>query len=285
MSKKNVRWTYENAHTHPGVPELLLLGYDRFQEANGLGDHQHGNCYEIVYVESGKAAWEVNGEAYTTHAGQLFHTRPNELHRGMMNFIEPCTIWWMIFSNPEPHVPWLGLAPEDISHISQQLAVLPRTIEPDPQVRNTFRKLRKILESPTSMGALMTRHYMIDILLLLLNPPVSSSISEDMVQAIHALIDHIDKEPGLRWTNAQLARAVGVSESHFYRLFRSVHGQSPASFVIRTKMEHACRRLENTDTPVTSIAMELGYETSQHFATAFKKYKGVTPREWRLSKS
>ena len=79
----------------------------------------------------------------------------------------------------------------------------------------------------------------------------------------------------------ELARAANVSESHLYRLFRGVHGMPPAEFIERTRIDRACRLLLESSMSVTELALELGFKTSQHFATVFKKYKGVTPSAWR----
>ena len=32
---------------------------------------------------------------------------------------------------------------------------------------------------------------------------------------------------------------------------------------------------------VTALALDLGFSSSQHFAAAFRKHTGTTPREWR----
>ncbi|MFC5447125.1 cupin domain-containing protein [Paenibacillus aestuarii] len=67
-----------------------MLGFDHFQEAAPLNIHQHKRSYEYVFVDSGKVTWEVDGQLFTTHTGQIFHTRPGEWHRARLNFIEPC---------------------------------------------------------------------------------------------------------------------------------------------------------------------------------------------------
>jgi AraC family transcriptional regulator len=41
--------------------------------------------------------------------------------------------------------------------------------------------------------------------------------------------------------------------------------------------------MEYSDKTVTEIAYELGFSSSQHFATAFKRHSGVSPRQFRLA--
>jgi AraC-like DNA-binding protein len=46
-------------------------------------------------------------------------------------------------------------------------------------------------------------------------------------------------------------------------------------------MEQAKQRLAHTDLAITRLALDLGFNTSQHFASAFKRATGLTPSAWR----
>jgi quercetin dioxygenase-like cupin family protein len=73
------RWTFENGRQSllPGLPELHLVGYDHFRKASPLSEHKHPGCYEFVFVEKGKAVWDIKGAPYVTKAGDVFHTVPD----------------------------------------------------------------------------------------------------------------------------------------------------------------------------------------------------------------
>ncbi len=260
-----------------------MLGFDRFQEASPLYDHRHERCYEFVYVENGKVTWEVEDGVYPSHTGQFFHTRPGEWHRARLNFIEPCSIWWMIVISPSERRDWLGFADEDRQRMQASLACLPRIVSADVRVREQFLKLRGLLAQGTEADAFRVRHYVLDLLLHLLYPPVARQIPVDLHEAVLALTGAIEAEPARRWANKELAAKAGVSESHFYRLFQDLHGQSPANYIDRLRMNRACELLRQPGANVTNVAMDLGYKTSQHFATVFKKYIGVSPTQWRAS--
>ncbi|MGE7826636.1 helix-turn-helix transcriptional regulator [Paenibacillus sp. NPDC093718] len=75
------------------------------------------------------------------------------------------------------------------------------------------------------------------------------------------------------WTfsTSQLAAELCLSESYFSRVFRDTAGQSPASYMERARMDLACRLLVQSPASITDIAHDLGYKTSQHFATVFKE--------------
>jgi AraC-like DNA-binding protein len=45
----------------------------------------------------------------------------------------------------------------------------------------------------------------------------------------------------------------------------------------------SCRLSEEAETPITTIALESGYSSSQYFASKFKRLYRMSPREWRKS--
>ena len=82
-------------------------------------------------------------------------------------------------------------------------------------------------------------------------------------------------------TITKLAREVGVNEAKLMHLFKQHVGETIFNYAQRLKMEEAKRLLETTDTSVTEIAFDVGYEYSSNFTTAFRRHFGVTPRSAR----
>ncbi len=74
---------------------------------------------------------------------------------------------------------------------------------------------------------------------------------------------------------------LGMSYRQLSRYFTRVAGMSPKTYQIRARIDEAKRLLTNTDLPITAIAYELGYPSSQHFAGQFKRVAGTTPSAWR----
>ncbi|MGW1420798.1 helix-turn-helix domain-containing protein [Bradyrhizobium sp. TM239] len=79
----------------------------------------------------------------------------------------------------------------------------------------------------------------------------------------------------------ELARTVGLSPSHFSRAFTASTGVSPYEWLSRRRVEQAKQLLETTTSPITAIALELGYCSPNHFASRFRQFTGMCPRDWR----
>ena len=77
-----------------------------------------------------------------------------------------------------------------------------------------------------------------------------------------------------------IAEIAGLSVRSLQRRLAR-EGLSHSEIVEQARYQAATRLLEDTDNRVTDIGFELGYSDSAHFTRAFKRWAGVTPREYR----
>lgn len=78
-----------------------------------------------------------------------------------------------------------------------------------------------------------------------------------------------------------LASELGISSRHFKRRFKSATGDSPLTYLQRVRIEAAKRKLETTRENITEITWQVGYADSNSFRRLFRKYTGLSPREYR----
>jgi AraC-like DNA-binding protein len=62
---------------------------------------------------------------------------------------------------------------------------------------------------------------------------------------------------------------------------KEMAGITPSDFIRNIRLRQACELLKNTDNDVTQIAYSIGFASQTHFSTAFKKFTGMTPTEYR----
>lgn len=55
------------------------------------------------------------------------------------------------------------------------------------------------------------------------------------------------------------------------------------SYIAKLRLDSFCHLLETTDLPIQEIAEKSGFIDSSNYSTVFKKYKGLTPSEYRKS--
>jgi len=80
-----------------------------------------------------------------------------------------------------------------------------------------------------------------------------------------------------------LARDAGVHPVYLARAFRECFGCTPGEYVRQRRIDRACRELTETMRSIAEIAMDAGFASPSHFATAFRKAVGMTPRHYRIS--
>ena len=72
-----------------------------------------------------------------------------------------------------------------------------------------------------------------------------------------------------------------LSTNYLCNLFSSSLGISIHQYIQREKVQVACNLLQHTDRSVSDIALYMGFQTQSNFAAIFKKWKGITPSEYR----
>jgi AraC-like DNA-binding protein len=90
-------------------------------------------------------------------------------------------------------------------------------------------------------------------------------------------------DPAHPWTVAGLATAVGVSRAALARRFTDVVGDPPMAYLTTWRLALAADLLREPDATVTSVARAVGYATPFALSTAFKRVRGVSPRQHRAA--
>ncbi|MNU55538.1 Regulatory protein SoxS [compost metagenome] len=78
-----------------------------------------------------------------------------------------------------------------------------------------------------------------------------------------------------------LAAVAGLSRFHFARAFRKSFGVPPGRYVMQMRIAEAARRLHTTCSPITDVALDLGFSTPGEFSRAFRLAMNCSPREFR----
>lgn len=79
----------------------------------------------------------------------------------------------------------------------------------------------------------------------------------------------------------ELARSVGLSRAHFFRLFHRSTGLAPMTFMNMHRMETCLKSVARRDMPLQDIAVQLGFDTAGNFTRFFSGQQGVSPSKYR----
>ncbi len=100
---------------------------------------------------------------------------------------------------------------------------------------------------------------------------------EQVLESQQWMEDHLSENMSME----NLATQAGISPRHFIRRFRKATGETPLNYLQKIRIEKARKILENAPDTVDEITCAIGYENSSTFRKLFKKYTGLSPREYR----
>lgn len=104
--------------------------------------------------------------------------------------------------------------------------------------------------------------------------------SDPVVGKALRLIHH---DPARQWTVADLAADAGVSRAAFARRFTELVGEPPMAFLTDWRLSLAADLLLEPGATIGSVAYQVGYATPYALSTAFKRVRGISPRQHRLA--
>ena len=91
----------------------------------------------------------------------------------------------------------------------------------------------------------------------------------------------LHEDPARPWTVAELAAQVGVSRATLARRFTELVGESPMAYLTGWRLALAADLLREPATTVGAVARRVGYGSSFALSAAFKRVRGVAPKEAR----
>ena len=102
--------------------------------------------------------------------------------------------------------------------------------------------------------------------------------SKIVVEVTNYLFKHLS-EPV---TVEKIARELCRGRSRLSTDFKKETGENLSDYILKRKVEESKRILRYTDRPAVDIALYLGFSSQSHFSRVFKKYAGLTPKEYRV---
>lgn len=102
---------------------------------------------------------------------------------------------------------------------------------------------------------------------------------------VGAALAALHKRPSHAWTLEDLAREAATSRSVLAERFQHLVGNSPMQYLTQWRMLLAANLLSQSNTPLSRIAEDVGYQTDTAFSRAFRREYGVPPAAWRRAQA
>jgi AraC-like DNA-binding protein len=267
------------------LPGIVLFGrYQHAAAVSAIPPHVHPGKIEICFLERGEQTFRVKGLVHRMRGGDQFFTLPNEVHDTANLPEERGILYWLILK-VEPTRKFLGLSEPQASRLKRELRRMPtRHFRGHPDCARILGEINDLLVEGKKEPARLFPRRQLRLQSLLLHyltltirashQGVHGSASPLMQRVLHYIDAHLNEPIRV----PLLAQVAGLSESRCKIRFKREIGVPPAEFWLRKKIERAILLLKNH--AVTEVAYELGFSSSQYFATVFKRYTLVNPSQF-----
>jgi len=98
---------------------------------------------------------------------------------------------------------------------------------------------------------------------------------------IEAVRRYVEENFGYELALSSIASMFHLNETYLSGLFKQHVGMTFSDYVTQLRMNKAAELLKEGGFKLTDIAMLAGYSSASYFSTSFKKYYGMSPKEYR----
>ncbi len=268
------------------IPEIANFGACQFRQAALTSDNwQQHQGLEIVFMLEGEGCWELGPRRLAQVSGGHALVFPSGLQHRIINGIYPPSKNFWLILEPFAEGRARSFSDEEFREFEQVAA---RQSAPIAFGDAIARKLGEIItrmgDPRVMVGApIVVADLRARIGSLLVDFWQACSLSQevprsDLVeQSEEILREEVDHDIHI----GELARRAGCSRSRLHATFKRELGMSPVDYRQRLKIKRCCELLQSSELPITSIAVDTGFASTQYFARVFRKYLGTTPSDYR----
>ncbi|MBC8164329.1 MAG: helix-turn-helix domain-containing protein [Bryobacteraceae bacterium] len=248
---------------------------------------------EVLYMESGAAAYRVSGREVEVNQGDLF-IMGSHLDHGIQTYITPTIRAVVLYFHPRL-IRGEGATIEGAEYLVPfeiQREGFPHSIPASTgiptEVLDLIRRIHQETADSTPHAQLAMKTYLKMILVLLMNYYAIHAATNGAVvrknrhlERLQPLFDYVDHHYVENISVEQAAGLLRMSKSHFMRFFRAVTGQAFVSHLNRFRIGRAQHLIATTDLTIAAITQDVGFCDQSYFGVVFRRYVGMTPRQYR----
>ena len=237
----------------------------------GIRDH-----YLIHLILAGKGTFQTGGRTWELAPGDLFFVQPNQLNTYAADTQQPWEYCWVGFNGISAHrlASLLPFSEEQPVHHTQRPEEMFKAME------NIYRARGLRVQDETAMVG-----YLYLFIAALMEETGerrlhnTSSSSQYVLNAIKYIQFNYSHDISID----DVAKSVGVSRSHLYRVFMSNVGKSPIDYLTEYRINEACKLLQGGTLSIAEVAISVGFFDQFYFSRVFKRAKGVPPSKYIAS--
>ena len=252
----------------------------KIEDPKGMPCGHYHDDYELYFLVGGSRKCFLSNKIYTIQPNQIMLIEPKKSHQFTANLNIPYERYVMY------------ITPKLLSAIKKENRSL--NFEYGTQVfdlpEDAFLKIIHLLKEiafETSRkdfySADIIKSYIVKLFVLIKRHGNcrSKNTSTESDSRIQLSIDYILNNYSEPITLKKCAGISHMSPNYFSSIFSKVTGTSLKEFLNKTRIENACKLLEQTSYSIAEISQNVGFSTESYFGYVFKSLTGVSPTDYR----
>jgi len=244
---------------------------------------------KIYYVQEGKFEWTINRQPFILYPGDVAIILPRTLFGNKNNVLEIGSFSWIdikVKINQEGQLltgSWSSLSDGEAQAVCNILQMNNSPVlQKFTEAGHIFKSIQSELFNQ-EIGYQARVNHLLDEIFIRMARQFSriSNPGRDFPSTFMKLEHELRRNLSHQWTVDEMAALVGLGTTLFNDKVKSYSGFSPVSYLINIRISEAIKLLKKPDISLTDIALDVGFYSSQHFSTTFKKLTGYTPSQFR----
>ncbi len=245
----------------------------------GLATHSH-KYYEFLIFLSGNASYMVESSSYKAESGDVFVTRPGELHTVSFNSDEPYERHFIQVSRE-----WIEKIPYDLLSGIDRLNYgennrIPSWLAEEYNLKDFFENIHYYMENKVPESEVMIRTYIIQFIAkvntIMLKEPINEESENKLIASIKEYINN-------NFVNGisldELAGHFYMNKYHMCHIFKEETGLTIKEFVNTRRIAKAKQLLPRYKS-VKNLYAACGFSDYSTFYKTFKRFTGVSPTKF-----
>ncbi len=244
---------------------------------------------KIYYVQEGKFEWTINQRRFILYPGDVALILPGVEFGNQNNVLEIGAFSWIhiqLKTNEQGQLikdSWSSLSDQETKAVSKILQMNHSPVlQKFTEANHIFKSIQAELFGQ-EIGYQARVNHLLDEIFIHMARQFSriSNPGRDFPSTFMKLEHELRRNLSHQWTVEEMAMLVGLGTTLFNDKVKSYSGFSPVSYLINMRISEAIKLLKKPDISLTDIALDIGFYSSQHFSTTFKKLTGYTPSQFR----
>ena len=247
--------------------------------------HWHDEL-EIIYIKGGFLTVSISGESYIGKPGDAFVVSPGNLH---LMGSDTGTVDYYTFLFPLKN---LSFRADDLFEEKLLEPLNSGHLMINPRINDTAKELcEQLIEVHESKNqeseSQLTAQIKTKIILLqfILEMWKKGFIIENDTNGRNTvekeMVSYIQQNYTGKISLKEFGEQFHLSEKYISRYFKEHFHITLSQYVTYLRLEHAKQLLQDTDIPVTEVAMQSGYQNVSYFIRSFKKTYEISPLKYR----